>query len=237
LPRDVYTNLQDARNELRSIFGTAGSTPEAMQNQDTVRGKILVSQSDSSRIGGGITEQLEQVADTIYNFWVQFMFVYYDEAHFVLAAGGLEGHELMAVKNQDFQMLRSLDITVKEGSLIPKDPLTQRNEAIDLWSANVIDPLAFYKKLDFPDAVQQTQQLILWQLLQKGLIAPNQYLPSFQIPPPQAQQGGTPPTPGTGGPAVSPPPNSPQPGAQPPAPQSGPAIQEQSKALLQSVPL
>lgn len=236
LPRDVYQDLVDGRNELRAIFGTAGSSPEAMKNEDTVRGKIMVSQQDSSRIGGGITEQLEQVADTIYNWWVQMMFVYYDEPHWLLAAGAMEGNELIQIHNQQMGMLQTLDVTVKEGSLIPKDPLTQRNEAIDLWSANAIDPLTFYKRLDFPDPIQQTEQLILWQLLQKGVIAPQQYLPGFQIPPVQAPMPQE--QPGTGGPAVSPPPNSPQPqGASQPNLGSQGAVAAQEKQLIQSVPI
>ena len=111
---------------------------------------------DSSRIGGGITEYIEHVADSIYNLWVQMMFVYYDQEHFVTSAGAVSGMELFTLRNDKFALLQTLDITVKEGSLVPKDPLTQRNEAIDLWSANAIDPLSLYKKLDFPDPAEAT---------------------------------------------------------------------------------
>ena len=235
LSGDVYNSLKDARGELRNIFGTSGSTPSGVSNEDTARGKILVSQQDTSRIGGGITEQIEQVADSIYNWVVQMMFVYYDDEHFLTSAGAQGGMELLTIKNDMFPLVKTLNVTVKEGSLIPKDPLTQRNEAIDLWSANAIDPLNFYKKLDFPDPAQATNQLILWQMLQKGVIQPQQYLPSFQVatmPQPLPTQ-----EPGTGGPAVSPPPNSPQPGAQPPAPQSPPAVEAQSQQLLGAIPI
>ena len=241
LPADIFNSLKDGRNELRSIFGTSGSTPQGTKQEDTVRGKIMVSQQDSSRIGGGITEVIEQVADSIYNWWVQMMFVYFDEEHFILDSGSQGGVELLALKNSQFPLLQSLNVTVKEGSLIPKDPLTQRNEAIDLWSANAIDPLNFYKKLDFPDPANATQQLILWQMLQKGQIMPQQYLPSFQVAQPQAppQQPGLPgQEPGTGGPAVSPPQTNPA-GVQPqaPAPQSPPAVEAQGRQLIQSVPI
>jgi hypothetical protein len=244
LPPDVFQNMQDTRNELSSIFGTSGSTPDALQKQDTVRGKIMVNQQDASRIGGGITEQLEQIVDTVYNWFVQFMFVYYDEEQYVLAAGSQGGHELMGVKNTNFILLKTLDITVKEGSLIPKDPLTQRNEAIDLWSANAIDPLTFYKRLDFPDPMQQTNQLILWQMFQKGQVPPQAYLPSFTIAPEgqmaiaQQQQAMAMQQPGTGGNAVSPPQNSPPPEGNPkPAPQSQEAVQNQSQQLLGAIPI
>lgn len=179
LPSDVPNNLNDARGELRNIFGTSGSTPQSTQREDTVRGKVLVAQQDTSRIGGGISEQLEQVADAYYNWWVQLMYVYYDEEHFFTTAGAQGGMELVTMKNDRFPLLKTLQVTVKEGSLIPKNPLAQRNEAIDLWSANAIDPINFYKALDMPDPLSAAKQLITWQMVQKGALPPDAYIPGF----------------------------------------------------------
>ena len=238
LPKDVFEALQDDRNELRNIFGTSGSTPQGTEQQDTVRGKILVTQMDSSRIGGGITECIEQVADSIYNLWVQFMFVYYDDEHFITADGSVNGAEMIVMKNSRFIGMKTLTITVKEGSLIPKDPLTQRNEAMDLWSAGAIDPASLFKKLDFPNPSEATQQLILWQMFQKGQVPPQAYLPSFSVAPggPQGMPGAMPAEPGVGGPAVNPI-NGPDIGQQGPPQASGGAIQQQSKQLLNAVPI
>lgn len=235
LPADVFNSLRDARSELRNIFGTSGSTAEGVKEQETVRGKIMVNQADSSRIGGGITEYIEQLADSVYNLWVQMMFVYYDEPQFITSAGTIGGAELIAIKNSRFIGIKTLTITVKEGSLVPKDPLTQRNEAIDLWSANAIDPRSLYKKLDFPDPDEAANQLILWQMLQKGQIQPQMYLPSFSLGQTEGQPGmpkGTPQQPGTGGPPVSPIGAS-QPGGIVP---QGP-VETQSQQLLSSVPI
>lgn len=231
LPSDVFNHRNDMRNEIKNIFGTSGSTPESVKSTESVRGKILVNQLDSSRIGGAITEQIEQLADSIYNLAVQLMFVYYDEEHFISAAGQIAGQELVSLKNSNFPLLKTLNITVKEGSLIPKDPLTQRNEAIDLWSQNAIDPLSLYKKLDFPDPVQATQQLILWQMLQKGVIQPQMYLPGFQmqatpLPTSQPETGGAPVNAPDGG-EVSTPPVIGSPGA----------VGAESKQLLGAVPI
>jgi len=54
LPADIFQQLNDSRGELRNIFGTSGSTPQGIEGEDTVRGKIMVNQQDSSRIGGGV---------------------------------------------------------------------------------------------------------------------------------------------------------------------------------------
>jgi hypothetical protein len=238
MPSQVFEQQVKSEQELEDIFGISGSSPNGIDNEDTVRGKIMSNQMDSSRIGGGVTEYLEQVADAWYNYLVQLMFVHYTDPHYFITAGTNDGQTLVAIKNTDFLLVDQIDITVKEGSLIPKDPLTQRNEAIDLWSANAIDPRNFYKRLDFADPDGMTQSLILWQMLQKGQIQPQMYLPTFQVAAPMQPAPGALPTeqPGTGGPAVSPPPNTPQPGAEAPMPQSAPAVQAQSSALLKSVP-
>jgi len=238
LPSDVFNSLKDARQELRNIFGTAGSTADSIKSEETVRGKVKVSQMDSSRIGGGITEYIEQVADSIYNLVVQFMFVHYEDEHFITSAGEISGMRLIALKNQRFIGLKTLDITVKEGTLIPKDPLTQRNEAIDLWSANAIDPRTLFKKLDFPNPDEATNQLILWQMFQKGQIQPQMYLPTFQVGgqatqmQPNAQNGQ--PVQGNEGNAVNPVgQEQPQPA---PVPTSPEAVQAESNQLLRSAP-
>lgn len=181
IPAQVFQMLEDGRGQIKNIFGTSGSTPEAIGKEDTARGKILVNQLDASRIGGGITEYLEQMAATAYNYWTQMMFVHWTDEHYIVAAGSTGGMELVTIKNTNFLVLKTLSISVKEGSLIPKDPLTQRNEAIDLWSANAIDPVNFYKKLDFADPMNAAQQLIIWQMVQKGSLPPQAYIPTFQI--------------------------------------------------------
>lgn len=241
IPADVYNSLKDSRAELLNIFGTSGSVPSGQANEKSVRGKILVNQLDTSRIGGGITEYLEQMADTIYNYWIQLMFVHFDEEHYFISAGSDGAPTLLSIKNTDFLMTKTIDVTVKDGSLIPKDPLTQRNEAIDLWSANAIDPLSLYRKLDFPDPSQATNQLILWQMLQKGQIPPQVYLPTFSAG--NAPQGANPALqgqPNVGGEGVGG--NIPNPIGPPPKPNaqelaSPEAVASQEKQLLRSVPI
>lgn len=192
--KDIWGVLQDARNELDGIFGIVGSTAQGLQKEDSVRGKILANQQDSSRIGGGITEYIEQVADSVYNWMVQMMYVHYDAEHFFNTIGSQGGAQRVGLKNTQF--IHNLVVTVKEGSLIPKDPLTQRNEQIDLWSAGASDPLTLFTKLEYPDPVGATTRLILWQQIQRGdMSALQQYLPTFQQTPQQQMQaipGGSP---------------------------------------------
>lgn len=47
--------------------------------------------------------------------------------------------------------------------MIPKDPVTEREEAITLWSEGALDPITFFEKLDFPDPKQAAEQLFMWK--------------------------------------------------------------------------
>lgn len=232
----VKENMDDARQEIDNIFGISGSTAPGIAKEETVRGKIEANQMDSSRVGGGITEYIEQAVDTLYNWWVQIAYVYYDAPHYASALGTQGAQQLMQLKNTDLR--GKIVITVKEGSLIPKDPLTKRNEAIDLWSANAIDPISLYQKLDYPDPFSAAENLLKWQMIQKGLLPPQLMFPDFPQAPlpvqPQVAQG-NPEQPGTGGPAVNPIGGGEQ--NAPPEMASPSAVTQQSQKLMRSVPI
>ncbi len=180
LAPDVFKHLVDARQELRNIFGTSGSNPEGIKSHESARGKILVNQLDSSRIGGGVSEYIEQVSATLFNWYVQMMYVYYTDAKSFPVLGTKQAQTFMSLRNTDFTS--PLHITVKEGSMIPKDPLTERNEAMDLWSAGAIDPINLFTKLDFPNPRESAKELLTWQLIQKGALPPQAMFPDFQAP-------------------------------------------------------
>lgn len=241
LSGDVFESLNLMHQRLVGIFGTSASTPQGLAQQDDVRGKIMAQQSDSSRIGGGITQNLEQVADTWYNFQIQFAFAYYDQPHFAAAIGDSGAQELITIHSQDLN--RTLIVTVKEGSLVPKDPLTQRNEAMDLWTANGIDPITFAKRLEMPDPYNYAKQLFIWEMIKAGnpQFPPTMLFPDLEMAPPmmpgdQSSQGIPGEQPGTGGPAVN---GAPQQGEVQPQQPTGvqEPVGQQSQQLLQQVPI
>ena len=161
LPNFVYESLIDYRNELRNIFGTRGSTPQGTIGEQTVRGKLITKGQDSDRIGGGISIYLEQFSDCVFNWFVQLMYVYYDEPHMATVLGKERTQEYVQLTNTDFTT--KLLVSVKEGSMIPHDPVNKRNEAIELWVAQGIDPITFFDRLEFPNPREAAKSLFLWK--------------------------------------------------------------------------
>ena len=89
------------------------------------------------------------------------MYVYYDEPHTIAVLGQQMATQYFTLSQQDF--IGNLTVSVKEGSLIPKDSLTKRNEAIELWGAGAIDPITLFERLEDPNPHQRALQLLQWQ--------------------------------------------------------------------------
>lgn len=155
LPEFVYKSLQDYRQEIRNIFGTTGLTSQGLQKTDTVRGKIMVKGADTDRATPTV-DQLEELYDYTYNWLIQLMMVYYDSPRNVSRTQGTT-----TLINTEFT--HPLTCSVKEGSIIPRDPLTQRNEAVELFKDGALDPIELYKRLDFANPYEAAKNLYLWK--------------------------------------------------------------------------
>jgi len=178
LPQFIYQSLQDYRNELRNIFGTTGLSPQGIKGEETVRGKILVKGVDTDR-AALVVDHVEQFVDYIFNWMVQLMYVYYDQPRNVSRKEGSA-----QISKEEF--IVPLVVSVKSGSMIPKDRLTLRNEAMDLWSASALDPLTLFERLEDPNPQQSAQRLILW------MANPVQYAQQLGIAVPQPVAPGAP---------------------------------------------
>jgi hypothetical protein len=159
-PSDAFNQLNDMTNRTRSIFGTTGITPAGLEDDKTVRGKIMSSQQDSSRIGGGIGDSIEQLADNVFNWWMQLYAVFYDEEHFGAILGSDRAVQYITLTNSRFD--ERVVISVAPNSMKPKDEITEQNLAIDMWNAKALDPLTLFERLDDPDPKQTAERVVLW---------------------------------------------------------------------------
>lgn len=132
LPPDVYTQLQDTRGRMQLIFGTKGFAPVSGGGVSAVRSQIMNKNLDEARISGGFGEYLEQFSDDIYNWFIQLLYVYDDE-----------------YANKPHP---EVHLTIKEGSLLPKDAAALAAQAIQLATANKMSNLDLYKKLEYANA-------------------------------------------------------------------------------------
>jgi hypothetical protein len=162
LDASFFTELETSKRDLRQIFGTEGITTNPQDDDKTVRGKILDSNHDSSRIGGGVGDALETVADNIFNWWVQLYHVFYDVPHVGMIVGQTRAVEYVTLKSSDLN--RKLVVSVSPNSMKPKDETTEMNQALALYEAGALDPKTLLTILDVPDPQKTAENTVLWKL-------------------------------------------------------------------------
>lgn len=160
LPSGVLDSLQIDKDTLRAVFGTEGLSPTKQNSNTTARGMILNQGHDSTRIGGGIGDALEQVADSIFNYQLQMYYVFYDEPHFAAIMGN--GHAVEYVKLMMSNTKRHFVVSVSPDSMQPKDEVSEQNLAVDLWNAKALDPITLFKKLNYADPMATAKQVAIW---------------------------------------------------------------------------
>lgn len=168
IPSAVFTSLENDKVTLRQTFGTQGLTSQADTKDTTARGMILNQSHDSSRIGGGIGDALEQVADNIFNWWLQLYCVFYDQPHYGAVMGNGRAVEYVTIVNSNLD--RHFVVSVAPNSMKPKDEITQTNQAIERWNNKAIDPIGFMKELNDPDPIESAKRLAMW------ITNPQQYM-------------------------------------------------------------
>lgn len=171
VPPEFFTNLEVSKSDLRSIFGTEGISSQKPNENTTARGMILNQQFDNTRIGGGIGDALEQVADNIFNWWVQLYAVYYDVPHFAAIMGQMRAVEYITLKSSALD--RRIVVSVSPDSMKPKDELTEMNQALDLWKEGALDPKTLLTILDFPDPQTTAENAVLWKVDPQSYITIN----------------------------------------------------------------
>lgn len=162
LGADFFNDLENTKTDLRSIFGTQGITANPQDEDQTARGMILNQSHDTTRIGGGIGDAIEQVADNVFNWWVQLYCVYYDQPHFAAIMGQMKAVEYEQLKNTDLN--RRIVVSVSPDSMKPKDETTEMNQAITLAQDGFLDPKTLLTILDFPDPQTTAENAVLWKI-------------------------------------------------------------------------
>ncbi len=172
IPDSVFTAQQNDKDTLRSVFGTQGLSAQPQNEDTTARGQILNQNHDSSRIGGGVGDALEQVADNIFNWWLQLYCVFYDEPHYAAVMGSGQAVEYVQLVNTEMGA-RHFVVSVAPNSMQPKDEITEQNLAIQLADNGWLDPINLFKKLNYPDPMETAKMVTLFR------INPQMYLQMF----------------------------------------------------------
>lgn len=207
LPNGIIDSQTIAKDALRSSFGVQGLSSQKQTPDTTARGMILNQSHDSTRIGGGVGDALEQLADSIFNFQVQMYYVFFDEDHYAAIMGAGRAVEYIALNMANRN--RQFVVSVSPDSMKPKDEVSEMNLATELANTGWLDPINLFKKLNYPDPMETAKMVTMWKISPQLYM--QQYFPenaqpqppgANPNPPDMGQQPGTPET-NLGQPAAS----------------------------------
>lgn len=162
IPSGIFAELEIAKNDLRTSWGVQGITAEPQDEDQTARGMILNQAHDTSRIGGGIGEAIEQVSDNVFNWLLQLYYVFYDEEHFAAIMGNAKAVEYVTLSKQN--LTRQLIVSVAPDSMKPKDEVTNINLAQALFDKGAIGPKTLLTMVDFPDPSEAAADGVLYKI-------------------------------------------------------------------------
>lgn len=160
LDSSFFNDLENTKTTLRGIFGTDGLGATPPQEQKTLGGLLNNEHHDTTRIGGGIGDAIEQVADNIFNWWLQLYYVYYDVQHDARIMGKMKATEYVTLQSSDFD--RRIVVSVAPDSMKPKDELTEINQAINLFQMGALDPKTLLTIMNVPDPQETAESTVLW---------------------------------------------------------------------------
>lgn len=163
IPSGVFDDLENTENHLKSSWAIQGIASQEYKPEEPAKGMLINQGRDTSRIGGGISDVVEQsVARSVFNWLVQLYHVFYDEKHFASIMGIGKAVQYVELSSRDLS--RQLIVSVAPNSMKPKDEITKMNEARDLYQAGVIGPKTLLKLLEFPDPDESAGDGVLWTI-------------------------------------------------------------------------
>lgn len=162
-PDAAFKDLESSKEQLQTSWGVQGIVSQEQKPDTTARGMILNQNRDTSRIGGGISDIIEQsVARSVYNWLVQLYCVFYDEEHFGAVVGVGKAVEYVQLSAQNID--RQLIVSVAPNSMKPKDETTIANEATSLFGKGAIGPKVLLETLNFPNSDEAAADGVLWKI-------------------------------------------------------------------------
>lgn len=157
MPNWVIEDKLDARNEMDNIIGIHGPTRGERQGTDQPTTIQLLKEGDFQR-ASDLIAGIERMDEYAFRYAAHLMKLNYTEEHYE-AVMGKDGRKTFV--GMTAATIPQSSITVKGGTTLPTDKLSQREEAMELGKSDKIDNITFFERLGFPNPREQARKLWL----------------------------------------------------------------------------
>jgi len=158
MPNAHFANLQHSESVFDNLMGIHAAT-RGKAESDTLGQDILSRQQDLTRIDL-LTRVLNRGVSRLANGLVQLMKLYYEEPHTVRILGEEGAVEFVNMTREEID--DHIEIIVKSGQVLAMDEVSLRNEAVQLWQLNALDPVTLYERLKLPSPEKTAERLVTW---------------------------------------------------------------------------
>lgn len=155
-----YESLQGLKSSIDNVLGVHSTTRGERQGKETLGGRQILREADFGRIDL-LVRGLEEVADELYKAWAHMIKVYFTQIHYARIIGKDGAQQVIEYSRSSVE--QGIEISVREGSTLPVDKISQRQEALDLFQQGGIDPITLFEKLEWPDPLESAKRLFLWK--------------------------------------------------------------------------
>ena len=174
----IFADADDTARQMDNIMGTHETTRGERGASETLGGRAMLREGDFGRLDL-TTRSMEQVAEDVLNWWVQFIYVKYSKRRPILSRKEAENSEEEYARQQGFEPKAKKDnentlgkadfkghkvkVIVKKGSTRPKDPAMLAEDAVTLMQTGNLDPESFFEMYGHPNPHKAARRLALWQ--------------------------------------------------------------------------
>ena len=154
LPNYVFLDLEGSRTQFDNIWGIHSTTRGEREGRETLGGRQLLRAADLGRIDL-VARQLERALDEVGEWFTQLIKLFYTEKKSFSISGEDGTRFINNFTNK--KVGKGVKPRLVAGSTLPKDEITQRQEAIQLWQLKALGIRTLYKRLkmsNIPDAIQ-----------------------------------------------------------------------------------
>lgn len=155
LPNYVIEDKYDARSEGDNVVGVHGPTRGERQGSDQPTTIQLLKEGDFQR-RGDLINGIERMNEYKYRYAAHLMKLHYTEEHMESVTGNDGKKTFLTMTSNE---IPPMAITVKAGTTLPTDKITQREEAMELMRLGKIDYITFFERLGFPNPKEQAFKL------------------------------------------------------------------------------
>ncbi|MEK7578734.1 MAG: hypothetical protein AAB456_03410 [Patescibacteria group bacterium] len=152
VPGQFFDNIEINKREIDNVWGHHEVSRGGSDRANKTKGGILALQEADQTPIRFVSRNLEDSLQDLFRWVVQIRKLY-GQGKYALESG----------QTVDYNIIDSrFKIFMKSGSMMPVSKEAQREEALELWRMQALDPLTLYERLNDPEPEKTAKRLEMW---------------------------------------------------------------------------